>query len=100
MGMVGFDELTDTDTAQLRALIEEHTSRTGSTVAQRVLDEWATLLPKFVKIMPHDYKRALAELAAEGDAFSGEGPVTEDHPVSTSGEGFVITETEETEVGA
>jgi hypothetical protein len=35
--------------------------------------------------MPHDYKRALAELAAEHD----------DHPVSTGGDGSLITETEE-----
>jgi hypothetical protein len=41
--------------------------------------------------MPHDYKRALAELA--------EGKLTypDDHPVSSGGEGFVITESEEPE---
>jgi hypothetical protein len=38
--------------------------------------------------MPHDYKRALAELAA----------MVDDHPVSTIGEGFVTTESEEVRV--
>ena len=41
--------------------------RTGSPVAARVLDDWDELLPRFVKVMPHDYKRALAELAAENE---------------------------------
>ena len=37
--------------------------------SERILAEWAEFLPCFVKVMPHDYKRALAEqLAAEGEA--------------------------------
>ena len=34
---------------------------TGSVNAARVLDNWSTMLPKFVKVMPRDYKRVLAE---------------------------------------
>ena len=41
----------------LRALVEEHRARTGSPVAARVLAEWDELLPRFVKVMPRDYKR-------------------------------------------
>ena len=67
MELVGFDPLEDDDVEALRALVEEHLERTGSPVAARVLDEWDELLPRFVKVMPHDYKRALAELAAESD---------------------------------
>ncbi len=72
MGMVGFDELDQADALELRALIEEHAQRTGSPVAARVLGDWDGLLERgaFVKVMPHDYKRVLRELAerAEGVA--------------------------------
>jgi glutamate synthase (NADPH/NADH) large chain/glutamate synthase (ferredoxin) len=93
MGMVGFDEISEWDATELRGLVEEHAQRTGSTVARRVLDMWADTLPKFVKVMPHDYKRVLAEMAAERDAVIER----DQHETSTSGEGFVITETEELE---
>ena len=36
--------------------------RTGSAVAERVLADWEASLDRFVKVMPHDYKRALAEI--------------------------------------
>src|SRR5207244_10304675 len=67
MELVGFDPLEDDDVAILRALVEEHLERTGSPVAARVLESWDELLPRFVKVMPHDYQRALAELAAAGN---------------------------------
>jgi glutamate synthase domain-containing protein 2/glutamate synthase domain-containing protein 1/glutamate synthase domain-containing protein 3 len=65
MGMVGFDELGPDDVIELRALIEEHAQRTDSPVAARVLSSWDRLLGSgaFVKVMPHDYKRVLRELA-------------------------------------
>jgi glutamate synthase (NADPH/NADH) large chain/glutamate synthase (ferredoxin) len=67
MGMVGFDELSEADAIELRAMIEEHERRTGSTVAADVLARWQELLAAnaFVKVMPHDYKRVLRELAEE-----------------------------------
>jgi glutamate synthase (NADPH/NADH) large chain/glutamate synthase (ferredoxin) len=67
MGMVGFDELDEADTLELRAMIEEHRARTESPVAARVLEQWEALIAKraFVKVMPHDYKRVLKELAAK-----------------------------------
>jgi glutamate synthase domain-containing protein 3 len=65
MGMVGFEALGEADVVQLRELIEEHGSRTGSPVAQQVLAQWQSLIAAgaFVKVMPHDYKRVLAERA-------------------------------------
>jgi glutamate synthase domain-containing protein 2/glutamate synthase domain-containing protein 1/glutamate synthase domain-containing protein 3 len=67
MGMVGFDDLSEADAIELRAMIAEHLQRTGSPVAARVLDDWEGLLRRgaFVKVMPHDYKRVLRELAEE-----------------------------------
>jgi len=53
------------DVAELRTLIERHASFTDSAVAGRILASWKASLPQFVKLMPRDYKRALAELAAE-----------------------------------
>ncbi len=94
MELVGFDPLEEQDVAILQRLVEEHLERTGSTVAARVLDNWDELLPQFVKVMPHDYKRALAELAAAGN---GHVVYHNEHPVSTGGEGFVITESEDPE---
>ncbi|HKH78761.1 MAG TPA: glutamate synthase-related protein, partial [Solirubrobacteraceae bacterium] len=67
MGMVGFEAPGEADAAELRALIEEHAQRTDSPVAQHVLARWGQLLAHgaFVKVMPHDYKRVLAERAAQ-----------------------------------
>jgi glutamate synthase (NADPH/NADH) large chain/glutamate synthase (ferredoxin) len=67
MGMVGFDELDVPDAIELRAMVAEHLQRTDSPVAARVLAEWETLLARraFVKVMPHDYKRVLRELAEQ-----------------------------------
>jgi glutamate synthase domain-containing protein 3 len=65
MGMVGFEALSPDDATELRAMVEEHLRRTGSAVATRLLGDWDGLLAReaFVKVMPHDYKRVLAERA-------------------------------------
>jgi glutamate synthase domain-containing protein 3 len=54
------------DFEEIRALVEEHCERTGSPVATRVLGEWDTLIGSWVKVMPTDYARALADRAARG----------------------------------
>ena len=63
--LVGFDEITPDEALELRGWIEEHRDRTGSPVAERIVDGWDDQLGRFVKVMPHDYKRALLELAEE-----------------------------------
>jgi glutamate synthase domain-containing protein 2/glutamate synthase domain-containing protein 1/glutamate synthase domain-containing protein 3 len=70
MGMVGFEAPSASDAGELRALISEHGRRTGSPVAARVLGGFDELLAKgaFVKVMPHDYKRVLAERAGRSEA--------------------------------
>jgi glutamate synthase domain-containing protein 3 len=60
------EELGDSDAAEALALITEHRDRTGSPVAQRIIDDWDRQRARFVKIFPTDYKRVLAEQAAEG----------------------------------
>ncbi|MEQ1768333.1 MAG: glutamate synthase large subunit [Devosia sp.] len=55
-------DLRNGDAERLRQLILRHKSFTGSNVATRILDNWAEYLPKFKKVMPVEYRRALAEL--------------------------------------
>jgi len=53
------------DEAQLKALLEKHVQYTGSAHAKRILADWAGYRGKFVKVFPHEYRRALGELAAK-----------------------------------
>jgi len=85
--LVGFDPVEETDVAAIVALVGEHRERTGSPVAAAVLADAGSIPERFVKVMPHDYKRALADLEIERD----------DRPVSTGGGGFFTAETESEE---
>jgi glutamate synthase (ferredoxin) len=58
---------SDEDKAALRELLQSHRDATGSVNATRVLDAWQAMLPKFVKVMPRDYKRVLEERRARGN---------------------------------
>ena len=61
-GMVGLGPVAEEeDRRLLRQLIEEHLHYTKSLSAQRVLETWDDVLPRFVKVMPLDYKRVLEE---------------------------------------
>ena len=67
-GMVGLEDVeTQEDEDALRGLIEEHLEHTGSVNAKRVLKNWDVMLPKFVKVMPYDYKRVLEERRRRDD---------------------------------
>ena len=62
MGTVDLDPVdAEEDAAELRELIEWHKEYTGSVRAERILDAWPDVLSQFVKVMPTDYKRVLAE---------------------------------------
>lgn len=56
------------DIAELRNLIENHRHYTASSVADHVLHDFHHLLPRFVRVMPTDYKRVLEEEAAKAAA--------------------------------
>ena len=84
--LVGFDPIEKSDVGDDRRCSSPSTSSgrarrspPGSSPTPHAI---AT---RFVKVMPHDYKRALADLEIERD----------DHPVSTGGGGFFTAETEE-----
>ena len=62
MGTVDLDPVdAEEDAAELRELIEQHKEYTGSKRAEQILDAWPDVLSQFVKVMPTDYKRVLAE---------------------------------------
>jgi len=63
MEMVALEELTDEDQEYIGRQLAKHAHYTGSEAAQRVLNHWHQLIKRFVKVMPVDYKRALAEMA-------------------------------------
>jgi glutamate synthase (NADPH/NADH) large chain len=52
------------DRDELHALVKKHYLYTDSAVAKRLMDDWDLALSQFVKVMPTDYKRVLAERAA------------------------------------
>jgi len=56
------------DEPLLRKLIEDHHRWTGSLRARDILDHWAVSRAKFVKVFPHEYKRALGEMKAREEA--------------------------------
>jgi len=49
-------------------LISRHAKYAGSKKAAMILADWKTWLPKFRKVMPMEYRRALKELKANADA--------------------------------
>ncbi|MCO5087842.1 MAG: glutamate synthase large subunit [Methylobacteriaceae bacterium] len=57
-------DMTRFDAERLHQLISNHHRYTGSTRAKAILDDWATAKGKFRKVMPIEYRRALAELNA------------------------------------
>ena len=57
-------DLNRFDEERLYQLIANHARYTGSARAQAILDDWETWRPKFVKVMPVEYRRALEEMEA------------------------------------
>ncbi|HAA92271.1 MAG TPA: hypothetical protein DCE33_07480, partial [Rhodospirillaceae bacterium] len=55
-------DMTRNDAKRLHYLIGRHLHYTGSERAWHILDNWEEFLPKFVKVMPVDYRRALEEM--------------------------------------
>ncbi|MDB4882445.1 MAG: hypothetical protein JWL95_1211 [Gemmatimonadetes bacterium] len=58
--MVALEAVEDeADVALLKKLISRHARYTGSARARRVLANWDAMLPKFVRVMPTEYRKAL-----------------------------------------
>jgi glutamate synthase (NADPH/NADH) large chain len=52
------------DDGDLHALVQRHFELTGSKRAEALLADWSKARREFVRVMPHEYRRALAELEA------------------------------------
>jgi glutamate synthase (NADPH/NADH) large chain len=62
------DDMRTHDAERLYKLLENHARYTNSQRAQDILADWETYLPKFHKVMPTEYRRALNELAEAENA--------------------------------
>ncbi|MGR9105623.1 MAG: glutamate synthase large subunit [Gammaproteobacteria bacterium] len=60
-------DMSRNDEQRLRKLIEKHLHYTGSSRARKILDNWNRYLPKFVKVMPVDYRKALEQMQKSHD---------------------------------
>jgi glutamate synthase (NADPH/NADH) large chain len=60
-------DMNNHDAQRLRGLIEKHINYTGSSRAKAIVDNWNNMLPKFIKIMPTDYRRALLDMQAKAN---------------------------------
>jgi glutamate synthase (NADPH) large chain len=67
--MVELEAIGAADAEMLRALLDEHVQRTASRKALELLDSWEAVIPKFVKVVPSEYRRALE--AQESPATNG-----------------------------
>jgi glutamate synthase (NADPH/NADH) large chain len=57
---VDLEPVTDQKDIQgLRTLISRHAEVTGSPRAEWILENWGDMLPKFLKVFPHEYKRVM-----------------------------------------
>ncbi len=71
--MVGLEKVEAADAMALHELISRHFTYTKSEKAMRILAQWEEMLPRFVKVMPKDYKRVLQALSkAQADGLSGD----------------------------
>ena len=55
-------DMTRFDAIRLQQLIQRHVHYTDSSRGRQILENWNDYLPKFVKVMPVDYRRALQEM--------------------------------------
>jgi glutamate synthase (ferredoxin) len=72
--MVALEKLEDADEIELVwKMVQRHQAYTQSALAARLLANWQLVVPKFVKVMPKDYKRVLQSLKRmQESGLSGE----------------------------
>jgi len=72
--MVGVEKLEEAgEIAAVRSLVQRHLDHTGSERARAILAAWDSFVPRFVKVMPKDYKRMLACLdRAKAQGLTGD----------------------------
>ena len=68
MEMIGLEDPSTDDLDHLKSLIENHVHFTSSELGKSILIDWKKEQKNFIKVMPTDYKKALARLAEEAKA--------------------------------
>ena len=63
------------DEDHLKQLLENHVAHTGSPKAADIIENWEASLPRFIKVFPMEYKRALGKLSREDEATKRGEPV-------------------------
>jgi glutamate synthase domain-containing protein 2/glutamate synthase domain-containing protein 3 len=63
LDQVELEQLEDEDKSEVKRLLENHANLTGSPIAKGILGEWENEVRWFIKVMPTDYKNALAKKA-------------------------------------
>jgi glutamate synthase domain-containing protein 3 len=58
----------------LRSWIFRHVEATGSPRGSHVLNNWEAMLPKFVKVFPHEFKRVMKKKAVQSMVAAAPGP--------------------------
>ncbi len=61
-------DMTNQDAERLHALVSRHARYTNSAKAKAILADWKAWLPRFRKVMPVEYRRALREIAKAQEA--------------------------------
>ncbi|MGN0603785.1 MAG: glutamate synthase large subunit [Oscillospiraceae bacterium] len=77
--LVDFTKVSaDEDVAELKKLIEEHTAATKSVRGKEILDNFDEYLPKFKKVIPHDYAKMMNSIKK----FEAQGQSSEEARIS------------------
>ena len=71
------------DQALLKDWIYRHYEATGSPRAKRILENWSAMLPKFVKVYPHEFKRVMTQRAQKETTPTLRIPPVESRPTAT-----------------
>jgi glutamate synthase domain-containing protein 3 len=73
LSMIDLDLVGDADDIEvIERLLKKHMAVTGSRLAGNILDEFDACLPKFVKVFPMEYRRALGKMTKEDEAVERE----------------------------
>ena len=72
--MVNIEHITSkADVSELKEMIEEHVANTNSEMGRKIQEHFKEYLPKFKKVIPHDYEKMLTMiLQMEEKGFSSE----------------------------
>ena len=68
--MVELEDLDNEDLETLKFYIERHLKYTNSDIAKNILDNWEITSKYFIKVMPTEYKKVLAERKSKAEKVS------------------------------